>query len=185
MEGRNLRLRGRFVRVPWSNCESNSTANFSEHAVEISRWSVDLSSFSLRQFIYRESCVVFPLLQLLTRTGTCTITIAMLNSPFFPRESIPELGPGPFSPSDVTNFADLGRAAIRLINDCSSEAVAQRQSGWTSAGRRRSMGVFLWTSGSHQDNAIPRFNMDNDYDHLISSEFGESKTRATRVRNFN
>lgn len=69
----------------------------------------------------------------------------MINSPFFPSGSLPDLPPASYYPADISNFRDLASAAQKVLNECVGSAVdPPEQAGYVIGGGRKSIGVFIW-----------------------------------------
>ena len=85
----------------------------------------------------------------------------MIASPFFPPDSLPSQGSGPFWTTDIADFVELADLARELVDSCAVDGSPDfQQGGWLKAGDRESMGIFFWTSGSLEDRSVPRTRVD-------------------------
>ena len=70
----------------------------------------------------------------------------MINSPFFPPDTLPDLPIGPYYPSDISNFVELTRAAQKVVTNCAA--------GYVLDGGRQSIGVFVWGAFSYMNDKV-------------------------------
>ena len=69
----------------------------------------------------------------------------MINSPFFPSGTLPDLPPASYYPADISNFTYLASAAQNVLSECVGSAVEPlEQAGFVIGGGRKSIGVFIW-----------------------------------------
>lgn len=81
--------------------------------------------------------------------GTCTLAILMVQD--FP---MPVKLPGGYKtgpPTDSTTYLNLNRVAANLVEKC---VVDIGEAGWQVAGHRDGIGVFIWSTGSQEDQEI-------------------------------
>lgn len=118
---------------------------------------------------------ILQLIPLQTPPGSCTLVIAMFNSPFFYPSSIPNLPHRSFYPTDTSNYPSIRNAALQLNNLCISDLLPQC-GAWQSAGSRNSIGVFLWGTSSQMDQRVGR---------AVNGELGLAGINDTVLDKFN
>lgn len=96
---------------------------------------------------------ILQLISLPTPPGSCTLVIAMLNSPVFSAGNIPDLPLRSFYSTDTSNYPSLRNAALQLEDLCIGDLLPQH-GAWQSVGSRNSIGIFLWGTFSKMDRLV-------------------------------
>lgn len=122
-------------------------------------WNVAAVSYGTTQFEFlapgATNTTTLPTVQTPQRysSGQCTLAIVMLDS--FVAGSLPgekEGGTYRYPNSDVTSFEELWETAGTLEVNC---VVTQKQLGWAPGGKEYAIGIFIWSSDSYWNRAIP------------------------------